>query len=180
LDAVRAPFVLEDRVGAVALHGEDDLLEASRLALVRGQELRLEAAALGVAGQHPEDVARPDRRLVAADTLPDLDDHVLQVGRVLLDERDLQLLLELGKTRLRLRDQLLQLGVGLRGCDVLAHRPPLLGELVRRLELFQATADVGRLAVVVVDGRVGQALTHLGVRPLQLVDQALDLVGHAP
>ena len=38
--------------------------------------------------------------------------------------------------------------------------------------------EVRGLAVVVVDGGVGEALTHLRVRALQLVDQALDLVGH--
>ena len=100
LDAVRAALVLEDGVGAVALDGEDDLLEAAGLALVRREDLGLEAAPLGVAGQHPVDVAGPDRGLVAADALPHLDDHVLRVGRVALDERELQLLLELARRRL--------------------------------------------------------------------------------
>ena len=81
LDAVRAALPLEDRVGAVALDREDDLLEAARLVRARAELLRLEAAPLGVAGQHPEDVARPERGLVAADALADLDDHVLAVGR---------------------------------------------------------------------------------------------------
>ena len=88
LDAVRAALVLEDREGAVALDGEDDLLEAARLALVRRQDLGLEAAPLGVAGEHAVDVAGPERRLVAADALAHLDDHVLRVGRVALDERE--------------------------------------------------------------------------------------------
>ena len=101
LHTVRAALVLVDRERPVALDGEDDLLEAAGLALVRGQDLGLEAAPLGVAGQHPEDVAGPERRLVPSHALADLDDHVLRVGRVALDERRLQLLLEPRRRRSR-------------------------------------------------------------------------------
>ena len=87
LHAVRAALVLVDRERSVALDGEDDLLESTGLALVRREDLGLEAAALRVTGQHPVDVSRPDRRLVAADALAHLDDHVLRVGRIALDER---------------------------------------------------------------------------------------------
>jgi hypothetical protein len=179
LDAVRAALVLEDRVRAAALHGEHDLLEAAALALVRGEQLRLEPAALRVAREHAEHVAGPDRGLVAADALADLDDHVLVVCRVLLDERELQLLLELGEAGLRLGNELLQLGVGERRHDVLAHRAPLLRELERRLELLQPPAHGGRLVAVVVDGGVGHPLLNLGVRALEVVDQGLDRRSHA-
>src|SRR4029079_18792413 len=93
-DAVRAGLPLEDRVRAIALDGEYDLLEATRLVAAGLELLDLLAEALGVARQHAEDVRRPEGRLVAADALADLDDHVLAVGRVGLDERELQLLLE--------------------------------------------------------------------------------------
>ena len=58
--------------------------------------LDLVAAVLGEAGQHSEDVGRPERSLVAADALTNLDDHVLAVGRIGLDEGELQVLLERG------------------------------------------------------------------------------------
>ena len=95
------------------------------------------------------------------------------VGRIGLDERELQLFLEP-------RDSA---GSGARsassGSSRVAWRSscaatPLLREPVRALELLQAPADVGRLPVVVVDGRVGHALLRLGVRALELVDQLFD------
>ena len=89
LHAVRAALVLEDRVGAVALDREDALLDAAAVARAHLELLPVEAAALGVALEHPREVGGPERGLVAADALPDLDDHVLVVGRIALDEREL-------------------------------------------------------------------------------------------
>ena len=109
LHAVRSPLPLEDRVGAVALDRERHLLVAPGLVRARAEHLGLEAPALGAAGQHPQDVARPERGLVAPDALADLDDHVLRVARVALDERELQLLLELGEAPLRVGQELGQL-----------------------------------------------------------------------
>ena len=150
-------------------------LNAARLVLARRERLRLEAAALRVAGEHPVEVARPERRLVAADALPDLDDHVLLVRRILLDERELELLLEprdvLPRAR---RPSPASSGIVARVLEVGARLLPLLGELVRRLELLQPAPGVGGLAVVVVDGRIGHALLRLRVGALQLVDEALD------
>src|SRR5436305_6364150 len=103
---MRAGLPFEDRVGAVALDREDDLLEAARLVAAHFELLELVAQALGVAGQHAEDVGSPERSLVAADALADLDDHVLAVGGVALDECELQLLLERGLALLELRDHL--------------------------------------------------------------------------
>src|SRR6185436_12389851 len=79
LDAVRAALPLEHGERAVPLHREDGLLDASALVLAPGQGLRAKAPALGVALQHARDLARPERRLIAADALPHLDDHVLAV-----------------------------------------------------------------------------------------------------
>ena len=81
LHAVGAALELEDRVRTVALDRELDLAEAAAVVLVRVERLDGEAAALGVAGQHPVDVGRPERALVAALALAHLDDHVLLVGR---------------------------------------------------------------------------------------------------
>ena len=103
LHAVRAALELEDRERALALHGEHRLLDTAALALARRERLGLEAEALGVPREHPAHVPRPERRLVAADALPDLDDHVLLVGGVALDERELELALRAGRSGLRAR-----------------------------------------------------------------------------
>ena len=76
------PSHLKIAVGAVALHRERDLLVAAAVARARAELLDLEAAPLGVAREHPVDVARPERRLVAADALAHLEDDVLAVGGV--------------------------------------------------------------------------------------------------
>jgi hypothetical protein len=162
---------LKTGVRAVALDSEDDLLEAARLVAARLELLDGEAAALGIARQHPEEVCRPERGLVAADALADLDDHVLPVGRVVLDERELQLLLERVLALLELGHELPQVAVAARGLEVVASRAPLPGELVRALQLLRSPSDLGRLAVVVVDGRIGQPLLRLAVGTLQLVDK---------
>ena len=137
LDAVRAALELEDRVRAVALDREGALLHPAALARAHLELLPLEAAPLGVALEHPRDVGRPERRLVAADALADLDDHVLVVGGVALDERELQLLLEPRDLGLVVGDHLGELGVAARRVEVGARLPPRLRELVRPLELLQ-------------------------------------------
>src|SRR4051812_44427074 len=114
LDAMRAGLPLEDGVRAVALDREHDLLETARLVTARLELLDGEAPPLGVARQHPEDVGRPEGSLVTADALADLDDHVLAVGRVVLDERELQLFLEGGLALLELGDHLPQVAVAAR------------------------------------------------------------------
>jgi hypothetical protein len=53
----------------------------------------------------------------------------------------------------------------------------LLRELVRALELLQPPTGVGRLPVVVVDGRVRHALLRLRVGALELLDELVD-AGH--
>ena len=123
-------------------------------------------------------VAGPERRLVAADALADLDDHVLRVGGVALDEREPERLLEVVLALLELRHELAQVAVVARRVEVLAHLAPLLGEVVRLLELLQAAADRRGLAVVAVDGRVGLTLLRLAVRALELVDELFDRRGH--
>ena len=129
LHAVGAALVLVDRVGAVALDREDALLDPAALARADLELLPLEAAPLGVALEHAREVAGPERRLVAADALADLDDHVLVVGRVALDERELQLLLEPRDLGLVVGDHLGELGVAARRVEVGARLPPACASL---------------------------------------------------
>jgi hypothetical protein len=143
----------------------------------RAQDLVAVSAPLGVARQHPEEVAGPDRGLVAADALTDLDDHVLRVVRVVLDERDLQLVLELSHLLLESLHHLAQVAVGPRVVEVGPQLPPLLRQLVRRLELLQLPARVGRGPVVGEDGGVRHPLLRLRVGALQLHDEVLERHG---
>ena len=86
LDAVRPAFPLEHGVRAVALDRKRDLLEPAAVIRARREGLRLESTPLRVSVQHAVDVAGPERRLVAAGSLADLDEHVLRVGRIGLDQ----------------------------------------------------------------------------------------------
>ena len=171
---MRPALPLEDRVRAVPFDGERDVLEAAALALADGQHLGLVPAPLRVARQHAIEVAGPERGLVTPHSLPDLEEDVLGIRRIGLDERELQVLLEPRKTLLELRDELAQVAVATGVIEVLVHPAPFLGQLVRPLELLQAPSDIGRLAVVVVDGRVRQALLRFPVGALDLVDELLD------
>ena len=145
LHAVRAALELEDRVGAVALDRE------RVLALADVQRLGLPAAPLGVAVEHPVEVARPQPGLVAAGAALDLDDHVLVVVGVALDHRQADLLLELARSRpraccssSRMLGVLAVLGEQLLGAGgVVVREAPLRGELGGRLELAVGAADLG-------------------------------------
>src|SRR5262245_8186934 len=100
---MRSALELEDRVRTLALHREHGLLDAAALALARRERLGLEAHALGIAREHASHVRSPEPRLVATDSLANLDDDVLLVRGVALDERELQLVLEAGDLLLQLR-----------------------------------------------------------------------------
>ena len=149
-------------------------LKTAAVVLARREDLRLEAAALGVALEHPRHLSGPERRLVAARGAPHLDEHVLLVERVLRRHRDAQLFLERRQPLLELGHELAEVRVAARSVEVGADRAPFLRELVRLLELLQLAGDLGRLPVVVVDGRVGHPLLRLRVGAVQLVDEALD------
>ena len=133
-----------------------------------------EAAQLRVAGEHLEEVAREQRRLVAAGAGADLDEHVLVVVGVALDHRQADLLGELLELAGRLGDdppQLLVVAVGeqLAGAlEVVVERPPARRELVGGLELAVLAAD-RRVALAVGD--------HVRVRhlPLEVGEPLLDL-----
>ena len=78
----------------------------------------LEAAPLRVAGQHPVDVACPERGLVAADALADLDDHVLRVGRVGSTSASFSSSSSAASRSSSSGDELAQLAVAARGVEV--------------------------------------------------------------
>src|SRR5262249_15409617 len=106
LHAMRAALPLEDGVRTLAADREGDLLEAAGVVRACAELLDLEAAPLCVARQRTKQIARPDRGLVAADALTDLDDHVLAVGGIGRRERNAQLLLELAAPLLQLGHEL--------------------------------------------------------------------------
>ena len=147
LHAVRAALELEDRVGAVAL-------DLERVRAVGGaQRLGLEAAPLGVAGEHPVEVAGPQAGLVAAGAAADLDDHVLVVVGVALDHREPDLLLELARSaraRPRAPRASRRPRRPRRAAPARPRRrtraPPLLGELRGRRELVEERARRRRSA----------------------------------
>ena len=116
----------------------------------------------------------PDGRLVAADALPHFDDHVLRVGGVALDERQLQLLLEARRVRLEVARHRGELGVAPFVGEVGAHLQPFLREPVRGVDLLEAAPDLGRLATVVVDGGIRHPLLQLRVGALELVHECVN------
>jgi hypothetical protein len=162
--------VLEDAVGALTLDRERVVPIRSR------QGLLLEAAPLGVAGEHPVEVAGEQAGLLSAGAAADLHDHVLVVGRVGLDHGQPDLLLELAQAGLGAREHLAQLGV----VAVLGHHLP------RTLGVRVAVAPLERQRVGGLEGAVrpphlGVAVAigdHLGVRHLlrELREALLDLV----
>ena len=105
LHAMDARFVLHVRVCALAVQLEDDLLVAADRRVRGVDHLGTPAQAFRVALVHAEEVGGEERRLVAAGPSADLDDHVLLVGGVLRQQRQLELLfqpLDLGRKALLL------------------------------------------------------------------------------
>jgi len=68
-----------------------------------------------------------------------------------------------------------QVAVTACGVEIVLDSTPLLGQPVRALELLQPPPCLRRGVVVVVDGRVGQALLDLTVGTLQLGDERFDV-----
>jgi hypothetical protein len=143
------------------------VLVAAEVGLLGVEDLGLPALPLGVAQVHPEQVAGEQRRLLAALTGLDLQDHVLAVVGVARHQQLAQLVLQ----RAFARRQLGRLG---------GERLVLAGQLAGRrqvalggLELVRGLRDPGQLRVpaaeppgqrlVGVHGRVGELALQLGV-----------------
>jgi hypothetical protein len=172
---------LEHRVGAVATDLERDLLEPADLGRRLGEHVGGKAALLGVASQHLEQVAREQRRLVAAGAGADLDDHVLGIVGIALDHRQADLVLERAQAVGRLGDQAPQLLVVAvlreqlaRPLEVAPELAPLAGQLPRRLELAVLATDLGVALPVGDHLRIRHLSLELLKALLNLVDQLLD------
>ena len=139
---------------------------------------------VGVAREHLVEVAREQRRLVAAGAGADLDDHVLVVVGVALDHREADLLAELLEPPRRIGDDAAQLGVVAvlgeqlaRALEVVGELAVLGGERVRALELAVLAPDLGVALAVGDHLGVGHLPLELGVALLDLLDELLD---HGP
>ncbi len=159
LHTVAARLELELRVGPLPDDARDDLLVAAELRGALRDDLDLPALALGIAGVHPEQVAREQRRFVAPGAGADLEEDIALVIRVLRQQRLVQLGLELFHARARALQlvvgECLHRGVGghfLRRVGVALRLPPALvkrddpaqlGVLARQLaELLEVLGSV--------------------------------------
>src|SRR6266536_2129140 len=112
LDAVHARLELEPGPRALAVDGENDLLEpALEAGQALGQDLDLVAVLLGPARVHAVQLSREQRGLVAACARADLDDHVLVIVGVPWRQRLLQLALDLGDALLGRAQLVLDQGI---------------------------------------------------------------------
>ena len=183
LDAVRAALVLEDRVGALALDRERHLLEAADLGRRLREHLGGEATLLGVAGEHLEEVAGEQRRLVAAGAGADLDQHVLVVVGVALDHRQADLLLQLREPAGRLLDEPRSSGSSPSSASssLAPSRSSLRVRYSRAspcagLQLAVLAPDLGVALPVRDHLGIGHLALQLGEPRLDLLDQLLDHV----
>ena len=162
--------VLEPAVHALALDERRDFLRAAHARVAQVQDLEAPTLALAVAGVHPEEVGGEQRGFVAAGARPDFKHDVLDVVRILRNEKDLQL----GQERVAPDVERLQLLVGelahvgvldelfgrgdLRG-DVLV-LAKLLDERLHLRQLFGVRTELHRVGL---DGRVGHLRHQLFV-----------------
>ncbi|KIU01434.1 hypothetical protein QU38_01650, partial [Staphylococcus aureus] len=103
LHAVHAGFELQLGEGAAPLDLGDDFLEAAHGAFAGGHQLPLPALQRGEALIHPVEVAREQRRLVAAGAGTDFQHDVAVVHDILGQQRDADRLGELLSPRFELR-----------------------------------------------------------------------------
>ena len=129
LHAMHAGLEFELREHALAGDDGDDLLVAAGRRLARRQDLDLPALPVGVALIHAEEIARKQRRLLAAGAGAQFEDRVLLVGGILGQKLHFELPLELldpGVKRLKLlRGERRHLGVRGRIVDELSQVPAL-------------------------------------------------------
>ena len=92
LDPVDAALEFQPGPGALALDEDAALLHAPQLRLVQLHGVSPPAPGGSVHGVHPQQRRGEQRRLLAAGTRPDLQDHVLPVIGILGQQQELQLL----------------------------------------------------------------------------------------
>ena len=136
LHPVHAGFELQMGKGSCAIDVGDHFLVAAMLALAGGDHLHLPALEGGIALVHAEQVAREDRRLVAAGSGADFEDHVALVGGILGQQQDADLVFQLFDLRFK--------GGLLFGSH--------LGHLAARRD---HAAEVFQLAIALAQGRCG-------------------------
>ena len=170
LDAVRAALVLEIRIRAGARDHEGDFLEAADLRRICVHELDLPALLLRIVRVHAEEVARKERRLFAADAAAYLDDDILLIIRVLRQEEDRQLFVELLLLLHEVRELSFDKGMHLMVKRFAEHRLGLLDALDDFLIAPEFRDDRRQRGVFL---RVRLPLRHVG-HDLRVADQRLE------
>ncbi len=141
----------------------------------------LKPSRCGVGGEHVVDVAREERRLVAAGAGPQLDDDVALVVGVALDERQAQLLLDRRERLLAGRELGLEVGAHLgirlalehpaRVGDALAGGTPARAERRLLAQLLVPPPELRHALQVGRDRGIGELALDLRERLLDLRDQ---------
>ena len=186
LHAVRTALVLEATPRLVTLDDERDVAEAAVLRRLLLEDLELQAAALGEALVHAEEIAGPEVGLLATLGALDLHDHVPTLVRVAWQEQFPDLLGERVGARFLLADLRLQVvahvGVDLVGehltClgDVLLRGAPQPVRIHERLELGVPPTRIARGPAITCRVDPGQ----VGFQPLELNLEIVELLEHAP
>ena len=108
LDAVHPALVLESGVGRLALDQAGKLLHAPQLGLIDVRQLQPPALLFAVHGVHAEEVRGKQRRFLAPDARPDLQENIFPVHGVLGLEQETKLFFQ--PVQLRTERRLLGLG----------------------------------------------------------------------
>ncbi len=144
---------------------EDHFLDPAEGGFGRGEDLGLVAQVLRVAHDHPLQLGSKERGFVAAGSGPYLDDGVLVVARVLLQDREAELLLQsvecLPRRSLLLGQELLHIRIKtalfehrLRLVHVLPRFHPGRSEPVCFLQIRARLGDLGHARRVGEHGRI--------------------------
>ncbi|ABA50496.1 hypothetical protein BURPS1710b_3601 [Burkholderia pseudomallei 1710b] len=180
LHAVAARFELQARVRAVARDPHDHFLVAAEIRRALRHHLDLPALPLRVAQVHPQQVAREQRRFVAARARADFDEDVALVVRVLRQQHRLQLGREAAHPVARAAQLVLgeiaHRGVGeqfLRGEFVGARLAPLRVVLDDGADLRVLARQLAILVEVRGDVLAAQQVVQFGQPGCELVELAL-------
>src|SRR5947209_7868403 len=170
LHAVHAAFVLELAVHFVAANQRDHFLQPAHWRFAAGRYFKFPALRLAVPRVHAKNLGREQRCLIAAGSGADFEHHVLFVVRILRQQQDLELLLdleffrfELGHLLLRHRPELavgiLKHGPGLRKTVLDLLPLSIFGDYLGNLAL--GFGDVAVLVRIADHGRIGHLASEL-------------------